>query len=873
MKYNCEKILQNIAASIYELKYNYAKKEIEDINFLQFAGYTKFDPLSYSPYLIKKNLIDYEKIIKKLDNLLFKAYDEIEFKFLDLDEKIKFFKAKVTLIDKDDKNLYCIGINEEISKEKENEIIVRRLKESQHIGILIFKNNILYMNDFLKKKLDVKEFENLKMSDLIKNISKEEIENIIQKRVQGKDFFNYRENIEIVYNNKKYIFNAYTNTIIYNGEYVGISLLVDTTNITKRRKLSSIINSISEKFLNDFNNREFLNEVVKIIKPNYKVFLKYKNYEFGEKIEIEPKKKYSVEIQNNILYIPLFYAGYLIIQSEFENEFDEKLYDEYEKLKNVIEQCIYKIKQNIALKVLSQAIEKSYQWVLITDSKANILYANDVVEQISGLKKEKFIGKKPFEIFSANGNKEFYKNIWNKIQKKEIVEDIFIEKNKNGEFYYLKLKIIPIEVDDEVYYVALGLDITNQKKLQESLFIDELTGLYNRKGFILNAKKRIKKENKYVLMLIDIKNFKAINQVNGNIYGDLKLKQLSEFLRAFFYEEDLIGRIGGDEFAVLIEINDLADISNIIKKFVKKIKLIENLDINIGIAFYPRDAESVDELIEKASIALDFAKKAGENNFEVYNQDIKTQIEELMNAKQLIKEALEKDEFIYFFQPYYSIKEDKIVGAEALIRIIKKNKIITPNFFIDYAEKSGVIVNIEEKMFKKINNFYRELQIPLSFNVSAVSFKNKEQLKKIFERVDVPITIELTEREVANNIEYTKEVFEFFKYKNFKIAIDDFGTGYSTFTYIKELNLDIVKIDMQFIKNIEHSSKDYALVKTIIILAKEFDLKVVAEGVENKKQLQILRDLGCDYIQGYLISKPLPFQEMKLFIKEFSGLH
>ena len=293
-----------------------------------------------------------------------------------------------------------------------------------------------------------------------------------------------------------------------------------------------------------------------------------------------------------------------------------------------------------------------------------------------------------------------------------------------------------IEEEDNLYFVALGLDVTEKIKLQDALIKDELTSLLNRKGFIIKADEILSSDYDYALFLIDIRNFKALNQVNGNIYGDLILKQFAEFLKTFFYEENLIARIGGDEFAVLIKIDEIKNLAVLINNLLSKIKRLD-ISVNIGIAIYPKDAEDINDLIEKASIALEYAKKEGENTYEFYNAFIKEEVENLINAKNIIKSALENDEFEYFFQPYFSLKENKIVGAEALIRIVKEDEIISPYYFIDFAEKSGLIKAIEEKMYKKIPFYFEELKLPLSFNVSAHSFRDKDHISKFFKTISI----------------------------------------------------------------------------------------------------------------------------------------
>lgn len=206
----------------------------------------------------------------------------------------------------------------------------------------------------------------------------------------------------------------------------------------------------------------------------------------------------------------------------------------------------------------------------------------------------------------------------------------------------------------------------------------------------------------------------------------------------------------------------------------------------------------------------------------------------------------------------------KIAGAETLLRIKYENKIIYPDSFIDYAENSGYIKEIEKIMFPKFLEYLKQLNIPLSFNISGKSLTDKEHIENLFKNIEkLPINIELTEREIAENIEYTQEIFDYFKNKNFKLSIDDFGTGYSSFSYLKNLPADYLKIDISFIKNIENSQKDYAIVETIIDFAHKFNMQTIAEGVENINQVKLLQKTKCDYIQGFYFYKPMPFNEFK----------
>jgi diguanylate cyclase (GGDEF)-like protein/PAS domain S-box-containing protein len=878
MEFKCEDVLKNVASSIYYFVFNYKTMELEEFKLLKYGGYTGWRETDFDAAFVSQNMFEEDKVKNALElrNLALsdEKYTELVHRFYSKDKKIVFIKAKVTVLKKDDERIYCIGIDENVSKEKEYQLIFERLKESDTIGIVIFREKVIYANDYVQKTLGItkEELTTSSLKKFIVNVSSKELDGLIERRKKGESLFVKREKMEVRVKNKRFYVNAYTNTVIFEGEYAGLAILIDVSNIVKREIFSKITNKISKQILNFSSRRTFFEKLIKIIRcNNYEVYLKYRNYEYGEKIPHEPKGN-RILIKGNYLYLP-FSEGFLLIKSEFENEFDSSIKDEYFKLKSVIDYAINNIKQLMLLNILKESIEKSYQWVLITDKNGTILYANDMVEKLSGYSRDDIIGQTP-NIFKSNYHDEsFYEELWDSLKKRKIFENVFIEKRLDGKFFYLKLKIIPVEVDDEVFYVSLGIDITKEKELEDSLVTDDLTGLFNRKGFILKANEILEKENDFALLLIDIRNFKALNQVKGNFYGDLILKEFAQFLRTFFYEEDLIGRIGGDEFAVLVKLNEISNLAGLIHKLISKINNLKNLSVNIGIALYPKDAEDINLLIEKASVALSYAQNESENSVEYYSEQIKEEIEKLLNAKNLIYEALEKNLFEYFFQPYYDINSGKIVGFEALLRIVRSDRTISPDEFIDYAEKSGIIKKIEKHMYKKIDFYYDKLRLPLSINFSARSFKDENHIREFFDKASLPLTVELTEREITDDIEYTKKIFDILKSKNLKIAIDDFGTGYSTFSYVRELDFDVLKIDMSFIKNIEKSKKDYALVKTIILLAKELNLKTIAEGVETEGQLKILRELGCDVAQGFLIAKPMPLDEAVEFLKNFNGIN
>ena len=871
----CEEILKHIQSNVFYAVFDSKSGELLKFEFIKFNSFSKWDGDLFDVEFVKRNLVQEDLKLFYEAGLKLKESKNVEvvYRFKKKDGGFVFIKSKLSLVSYDEKEIYCIGTNENVTNEKEYEIIVDKIRKSPHIGYVIFRQTVLYANDYAKNILPLYR-KDMPLYEIIKSIPEAEIRAMLQKRLRGENFFMYRKEVEIDSDSRKFI-DIYAQTIVYQGDFAGLAIITDQTDHVKRNTLLKILNDISDNMFKFTQKRKFFEEVARIVrKYGYKIYIRFPNFKiYDDDIDVIYHDFEVVNLKEgkykSYLYMPVD-EGIVVLYSEFENEFEEKFYKDYTEIKKVITFAVTTIRHNMLMHILKEAIEKSYQWVLITDEKGGIIYVNDVVTQMTGLERQDILGKTPLIFNKSKSSKELFVKAVKVLKKKEIFEDLFIGNGKDG-MYYLKIKIIPVEVDEKIYYVALGIDMTKEKKLHDSLFIDEMTGFLNRKGFLLRGQSLLKDSN-FVLLLIDIRNFKALNQIRGSEFGNLLLKQFAYFLKTFFYEEDLIARIGGDEFAVLIRLNETGNVVNIVQKLLAKINNLEGITVNIGVSLFDRDAKDINTLLEKAYIALEYAKKEGENGYEFYNENLKSEVEKFLRAKSIIADAIKNNKFEYYFQPYYDVKENKIVGAEALIRIMDK-EMVTPDLFIDYAEKSGIIKNMEKLIFNNIPKYMKMLQIPISFNISAISFKDEEHIKELCKwDHEYPLIIELTERTVAKNLEYAKKLFDTIKSKNFKIAIDDFGTGYSSLSYIKDLNFDILKIDISFIKNIVNSYKDLAVVKTIITLAKALNLKTVAEGVETKEQFEILKDAGCDIVQGYLIARPMSAEETKEFIKNFKGI-
>ncbi|WP_456480097.1 EAL domain-containing protein [Nautilia sp.] len=805
------------------------------------------------------------------------------------------------------------------------EQIIKIFNNQPYVAVMVYKTKIIYSNKHFQKLLGYSEKEMLQLSpEKIfppGNIRKK-IKQIVDKRLRGEEFPATYEPFE-VYNkkNERLLMKFFTQTIkLDDNSFAGLVLGIDVTSEIKKEFLIDILKDINQTIITKESEKEIYINIIKniYVKGNYefvcamkknndkiepkffigdytKSFLDFlktvfeKNQNFADNHDILvvndtrniANKEYVKNFLNknirSLLIVPIFKNNTVYsaigIGSKYLNDFDETSVSIFKEAKQDIEFAIKKAENISYLKLLQEALDKAYSWVVITDENANILYVNKSVEEISGYKFIELLGKNPRIFKSDLHDKEFYKAIWNKLTNNKVVETTITNKDKNGNLFHLKNKIVPITAPDgNKYYISLAIDITQEKNLRNKLKRVLLTDLFNRQEFIKFVQNNIRCNNKYACIIIDLKDFKIFNQLNGNEKGDLALKSFSNLLKTIFYNEKIIARIGGDEFGVFIRYSSISELYSIINKIIYKIKNTEifhnKLSVNIGIALYPKDSKNITELIEKAFLALEIAKEKGDFTYEFFNSSIKQKIIEYSDIKQLISSSIKDKKFIYHFQPYVNTQTLRIEGAETLLRIKNEDKLVFPGEFIDFAENSGMIKEIEKIMFPEFLTYVNELNIPLSFNISGKSLTDKRHIESLFDRLhNKSIIIELTEREIAGNIEYTKEIFNYFKSKNFKLSIDDFGTGYSSLTYLKNLPADFLKIDMSFIKNIANSKKDLAIVETIINFAHKFDLKTIAEGVENKTQVQILKDLNCDYLQGFYFFKPMEFNRLKKLLR------
>lgn len=440
-------------------------------------------------------------------------------------------------------------------------------------------------------------------------------------------------------------------------------------------------------------------------------------------------------------------------------------------------------------------------------------------------------------------------------------------------------------------------EITAREKIEEQMkylaYHDFLTDLPNKLlmtdciNHAINLANRL--GNFVAVMFIDLDGFKMINDSAGHIAGDLLLKEVAHRLVQILRKSDVVGRNGGDEFLFVAEdINQSSDAETIAKKIMDSFRngfLINNkeyfLTASIGIAFYPEDGQNAETLIKNADLAMYKAKEKGRNQYVLCSPILKDQINKTIELMNKLHRAIEKNELELYYQPQVTIGVEKIVGVEALVRWHHPDLgIIVPSEFIPIAEQNGLIIPIGEWVLRTACRQCKTWQeagfpkIRMAVNLSIKQFQNNdlvEQVTRILQETGLDpnyLELEITESIMMEESSCIVEKLNMLKNKGILIAIDDFGTEYSSLSYLKHLPIDRLKIAMPFIQGIEHNMKDESIIKAVLALAKSMGLGVIAEGVENEKQLEFLIQNRCDEIQGFYYYEPMPLTHIEELLRK-----
>lgn len=549
-------------------------------------------------------------------------------------------------------------------------------------------------------------------------------------------------------------------------------------------------------------------------------------------------------------------------------------------------------KQQDSLRLLDKVFDDSREGIIVTDAEQRIVSVNRSFTKITGYSMEEAFGKTPSLLSSGHHDEHFYRNMWRNLNRFGHWQGEIWNRRSNGEIYpeWLSISAVLDSEGQPSNYVGFFSDISERKAVEARMeflaFHDALTGLPNRTQARNHFEQAMafahRAQAKLALLFLDLDNFKTINDSLGHEVGDILLKKLASMLQSATRETDSVSRYGGDEF--LIQLSNARD-SDTITDITEKIllHLAKPFDVggyelstsfSIGIAIYPDDGRDFDTLLKKANTAMYKAKEAGRNTYRFYTEQMNIDALEHLKLLNGLRRALENGEFTLHYQPQMEIGSGRIVGAEALIRWNHPEfGIIPPSRFIPIAEESGLIVQIGEWVLREACRTAAGWgNLAVAVNLSAIQFRQANLVETVFRAIEdfgldpSLLELELTESVLLQDSRNVMAAIQQLKKNGIKLAIDDFGTGYSSLSYLKRLEVDKLKIDRSFVKEMADNPNDAAIVAAIVQMAASLKLKTIAEGVEDEKTLEALRTLRCDEMQGYLFSRPLPQDELEALL-------
>jgi diguanylate cyclase (GGDEF)-like protein len=430
-----------------------------------------------------------------------------------------------------------------------------------------------------------------------------------------------------------------------------------------------------------------------------------------------------------------------------------------------------------------------------------------------------------------------------------------------------------------VFYFAARIS----REREQLVSLDTLTGLPNRMLFMDRLEQsliRAKRYNTQIgVMFIDLDRFKRVNDTLGHASGDQLIREVARRLRETVRADDIVARLGGDEFVVAIsDVVTLSSILQVAEKMLATVTVPYQLDgreifcsCSIGISIYPHDGTSASNLLKNADTAMYHAKNSGRNRFQLYDAAMNAMAEERLQLETELHYALERNEFVFHYQPQLNLKTGRIHAVEALIRWQHPKKgLLSPANFLDMLDETGDIVSVGRKLLqvacRQTATWHAAgfTDLGVAVNVSGKEFWHSglvDSIRNALTQSGLPpsaLQIELTEGIFMDDVDAAEGKVQALKALGISVAVDDFGTGYSSLAHLKRFPLDVLKIDRYFVKDVHHAPASEALVSSILALCKGLNLGIVAEGIENREQLESLRRLGCQIVQGYFISRPVP---------------
>ncbi|WP_035245619.1 bifunctional diguanylate cyclase/phosphodiesterase [Desulfogranum mediterraneum] len=581
------------------------------------------------------------------------------------------------------------------------------------------------------------------------------------------------------------------------------------------------------------------------------------------------------------------------------NRFMDNLEAANQKLQ---EEIIIREDKERQLHIFKEVFNNIVEGICITDESACVQLVNPAFERISGYQAREAEGAHLERLKSDQDDPDFFAAIWEQLRLQGHWSGEIVNHRKDGTVYPELLTISTIEnpTSHALHYVAVFHDITELKEKEQQIrhlaYHDPLTNLPNRKllgdrlGLAIARARR--NSSRILILFIDLDNFKMVNDTIGHAMGDILLQQTAGRLRKATRLNDTVARLGGDEFIIMVpDIEDPAEIEAVAKRiqsiFDQPFHLnqqVFHITCSVGMALFPDDGLTPDELLKNADTAMYHSKSQGKDMYHLFASEMEEHLQRRVMLGAALRQAVEKDELEVAFQPRVDSRSGRTICLEALARWTKGDGTrVPPNIFIPLAEESGLIVSLGQRILERAIRDFQTIEeqtgrpLRLSVNVSSQQFSDQgfqEMLSTCLEQTGLSpakLELEITESLLMESKDAAQPLLAWLDQQQIMLAVDDFGTGYSSMAYLKKLPISVLKIDKSFIDDILTDSDSRTIVETIILMATKLNLGLVAEGVESQEQLACLQKSGCNEIQGYLFSPPLPTAACIDFINSEQG--
>ncbi len=548
------------------------------------------------------------------------------------------------------------------------------------------------------------------------------------------------------------------------------------------------------------------------------------------------------------------------------------------------------------LRLSAKVFEGASEGIVICDRNNRIMSVNRAFVEITGYAEAEVQGRDPRVLNSGRHDAAFFANLWHHLKTAGTWQGEIWNRRKGGEVYpeWLSITTVRDEAGEVSNYVAVFADVSERKRNEEHIrFLaehDYLTGLPNRSLLHDRLQQAIalaeRNDESLALMFIDLDRFKNINDSLGHQVGDQLLQEVGRRIQACVRSADTVSRPGGDEFIILLpSIETPQDAARVAEKLLESLNRPYQLGghelvitASIGIAVFPEDGRDFQTLVKNADAAMYYSKEAGRDSFHFFTPDMNARVFERLSLENSLRRALERQEFLLYYQPQVDMPSGRVIGFEALIRWQHPQMgLVSPARFIPVAEDSGLIVPIGEWVLGEACRQNRAWQeqgmpaVPVAVNISALQFR-QPQFEASVERALAEsglepawLELELTESMMLHQGQGATDLLDRLKARGVRLSIDDFGTGYSSLAYLKRLPLDKLKIDQAFVRDIASDAGDAAITATIIQMAHNLGLSVIAEGVETEAQLEFLQAHDCASAQGFYFARPMPAADIRAF--------